>query len=155
MNPNKKIRRLQSLLYTSGAGTILFSLWWGIRGFGILYTILRKTPISGDGVISDEMMNRIAGILMLFLVAGLMGLYLYIGRQAMLTSLGRKTGNKYIVLAFLFLADSIKEYISNVMNLPPSQWLSSGEIMLSVIDITSNVILAEVVVFSILLKRQR
>ena len=32
MNPNKKIRRLQSMLYTSGAGIILFSLWFGIQG---------------------------------------------------------------------------------------------------------------------------
>ncbi len=155
MNPNKKIRRLQSLLYTSGVGTILFSLWWGIRGTGIVYALLKEMPISGDGGISAETMTRIAGILIFLIVSCLIGVYLYIGRKAMLTSLGKKTGNLYIVLAILFLADSIKAYISNMINLPPSQWINTGGIMLSMIDLTSNVILAEVVVFSILLKWQR
>ena len=155
MNPNKKIRRLQSLLYTSGFGTILFSLWWGIRGTGIMYTLLREIPISGEDVISDEMMNRIAMILVVFIVTCLIGVYLYIGRKAMLASLGRKTSNKYIVLAVFFLAGSIETYISNLFTRSPAQWFNLGGIVLSLIDFTSNVILAEVIVFSILLKIQR
>ena len=42
MNPDKKVRRLQGLLYTSGVGTILISIWSGIRGIESLFEICNE-----------------------------------------------------------------------------------------------------------------
>lgn len=42
MNPDKKVRRVQSLLYTSGLGTVLFSIWSGIRGLESLFEIWKE-----------------------------------------------------------------------------------------------------------------
>ena len=39
MNPDKKVRRVQSLLYTSGVGVILFSIWTGLRGIEGLFEV--------------------------------------------------------------------------------------------------------------------
>ena len=72
-----------------------------------------------------------------------------------MTSLGRKTSNNYIVLSILLVISSAKSYISDFFTLAPSEWIHTGGIVLSVIDFTSLVILAEVSVFSILLKKLR
>lgn len=155
MNPDKKIRRLQSLLYTSGVGTILFSLWSGIRGIEIIFAALREGRITGDGIIDDRYLNVFAGILAFFLMFCVVGAYVYIGRKAIRTSLGEKTSWKYIVLSVFFVVSSARSYVSAIFTLPPAEWIRDGGMILSLIDFTSLVILAEVAVFSILLKKQR
>lgn len=151
MNPDKKIRRLQSLLYTSGAGTVLFSIWSGIRGIALFFEELREK----QSVWNEILNNEVAGILVFFLMLCIICVYVYIGRKAMMTSLGRKTSNNYIVLSILLVISSAKSYISDFFTLAPSEWIHTGGIVLSVIDFTSLVILAEVAVFSILLKKLR
>lgn len=155
MNPSKKIRRLQSLLYTSGAGTILFSLWSGIRGIQIFFEKFRELRAAGDEILNQKYMGVFAGILMFILLFCVVGVYVYIGRKAMRASLGKKTGSRYILVAILVLINSVHSYVSDFLTLSLSEWIHKDGIMLSVIDFTSSVILAEVVVFSILLKKMR
>lgn len=100
-------------------------------------------------------MNVLAGILVFFLMFCMTGVYIYIGRKAILTSLGRKTSCKYIVLSIIWVASSAKSYVSAFLTRNPAEWIHEGGIVLSVIDFTSLVILAEVAVFSILLKKLR
>lgn len=155
MNPNKKIRRLQSLLYTSGRGTILFSLWSVIRGFAEIYDFFRKPAESGESGISAEMLKTLSLFIVFILIILLLSLYTYIGRKAIQTSLGKKTSNKYIVLAIITVVFSASSYVPGLLTLTPSTLLHSDDIMLTIIDFTSDVILAEVVVFSVLLKKLR
>ena len=158
MNPDKKIRRLQSLLYTSGMGTILFSVWSVLRGIGGVYKMLREMPqnggenIGGENI-SGETLMIVSAIVIVLMIVMILWLYIYIGRRAMQTSLGIKTSNKYIILAILDLAFAAVVYISELVTQQPSEWLD--DIMLTIIDVTSDVILLEVVVFSILLKKLR
>ena len=46
MNPDKRVRRVQSLLYTNGVGVILFSIWTGLRGIESLFEIDQKTIVN-------------------------------------------------------------------------------------------------------------
>ncbi|WP_432627317.1 hypothetical protein [Brotaphodocola sp.] len=155
MNPNKKIRRLQSLLYTSGAGIILFSLWSGIRGIESFYRTLRETPEVLREILNDRTQSIVLGIVIFFMFFGVIGIYVYIGRKAILTSLGQKTGRKYLILASVTFVSSMALYLSEFFTSSPSEWLHIDDLILTLIDLTSDVILAEVVVFSILLKKLR
>lgn len=155
MNPNKKIRRLKSLLYTSGVGMILFSLWSGIRGIESFYRTLRETPEIFGEILNDKTQSMLIGIIVFFLLFIGMGMYLYIGRKAMLAALGKKTGKKYLIFASVLLVSSIAMDFSNFFTLSPSEWIHMDDIILTLIDLTSDVILAEVVVLSILLRKKR
>lgn len=155
MNPDKKVRRLQSLLYTSGIGAILFSLWSGIRGIEVAYAFFRQAPPIDDSIVMDKSMSVIAGIFIFVLVFISIAWNLYIGRKAILASLNRKTGNLYIVLAILVLLTSVISYLFDFVTRPPSEWFHTDDIIMAMINLTSNIILAEVIVYSILLKKLR
>lgn len=155
MNPNKKVRRLQGLLYTSGVGTILFSLWTGIREIGILFESLRNISGFDEEIISARTMKCILTVIFFIIIFGTALIYIYIGRKAILTSRGENKSNTYVILAVLTVMNSFAMYIENFTSVQPAEWFEAKEIMLFVIDFTSNIILAEVVVYSVLLKRLR
>ena len=150
MNPDKKIRRLQSLLYTSGVGTILFSLWTGIRGIGAFFEGLNE--ISG---LDNEVPEVILGIFFFAVLFFFISFYIYIGKRAIDASLGKCKGNAYIVMALISVVISIAAYISDFISQQSLGWTNVEDMILFVIDFTSNVILVEVVVFSILLRKWR
>lgn len=152
MNPDKKIRRLNMLLYTSGAGTILFSLWSGIRGVISSFDAIKALPSMEEVGISDETIKMIIGIMILIIFIGSVLLSFYIGRKAMLTSLGKNKSNWYIILASISIILSMKTHIDSFVNNSMSEWFRTQDVILFIIDLTSNVILIEVVVFSVLLK---
>ena len=150
MNPDKKIRRLQSLLYTSGAGTILFSLWSGIRGMGAFFEGLNE--ISGH---DNEVSEVILGISFFIVLFCFLSFYIYIGKKAIDASLGKCKGNAYIVMALISVVISLAAHISDFISSQSLEWTNIEDMILFVIDFTSNVILVEVVVFSILLRKWR
>lgn len=152
MNPDKKIRRLNMLLYTSGAGTILFSLWSGIRGVISSFDAIKALPSMEEVGISDETIKMIIGIMILIIFVGSVLLSFYIGRKAMLTSLGKNKSNRYLVLAIICIIFSARSHIDSFVNYSMSEWFRTQDIILFIIDLTSSIILVEVVVFSILLK---
>lgn len=133
-------------------GTILFSLWSVIRGLAEIYDFFRKPAESG---ISAEMLKILSLLIVFIPIILILSLYTYIGRKAIQTSLGRKTSNKYIVLAIITIVLSVSSYVPGLLTLTPSILLHPDDIMLTIIDFTSDVILAEVVVFSVLLKKLR
>ena len=104
---------------------------------------------------SVEMLKTLSIIIVFLLILFILSLYTYIGRRAIQTSLGKKTSNKYIVLAVITIVFSASSYVPGLLTLAPSALLHSDDIMLTIIDFTSDVILAEVVVFSVLLKKPR
>lgn len=154
MNPDKKIRRLQSLLYTSGAGTILFSIWSAIRQIGIFQEAKKEFANMGLDDISIIAI-RVIWVLVLVLILGLFFLYVYIGLQAMSVSLGKSKGSAYMIWAFLLILLSLLSYGHDLTALKISEWLRVDNVLTVVIDITANIILGEVIVFSILLKKMR
>lgn len=154
MNPNKKIRRLQNLLYTSGMGTILFSLWNVIRSIWAFFDTLNIFPAIAEGT-ENKTLQILFGIIFFSIVLISVSLSIYIGRRAILLSLGKEKGNAYIILAIISVLISFISHIQSLSTLSLSELFKTGNIVMFVIDLTSNFILLEVIVFSILLKKMR
>ena len=152
MNPDKKVRRVQSLLYTSGVGVILFSIWTGLRGIESLFEVWNELRRE----YSTELESTVVSIVLyLFILAVLMFftfLYVYIGKTAIDISCGKKKSNLYIVLSVLLNILSWSLYISQFTHGEMFEVKTAVYIM---IDIMSNIILIEVIVFSFLLKKMR
>lgn len=152
MNPDKRVRRVQNLLYTSGVGVILFSIWTGLRGIESLFEVWNELRRE----YSTELENTVISIVLcLFILAVLMFftfLYVYIGKTAIDVSCGKKKSNLYIVLSVLLSILSWSLYISQVAH---GEMFEVKTIVYIMIDITSNIILIEVIVFSFLLKKMR
>lgn len=151
MNPDKKVRRVQSLLYTSGVGIILFSIWSALRGieglFEVWNTLSREYGTGSNSVV------RIALCLFVFLILMLVTfLYVYIGKTAMDVSLGKKKSHCYIFLSALLTIVSWSLYISQFTK---GELFEIKTIIYILIDLTSNIILIEVIIFSLLLKKMR
>lgn len=158
MNSSKKIRHLQSLLYTSGMGIILFSLWSGIRDVefffeelrGILHTVYLENPI-----LSEKTIYVFLGVIFFGFVACMILLHIYIGRNAVLFSIGRIKNNRYVIWAIIDLCASFYSYAFDWQSVAWKELIRPDRLVLFIIDITSNIILVEIVVFSIILKRMR
>ena len=150
MNPDKKVRRLQSLLYTSGTGIILFSLWSGIRDMGILFDWIREAPELQEQLAGEDL-STLVSVLVIIVTACSVAIQLYIGRKAMQASLGKSKGKAYIGLASILLLTSLASYGNDFRNHQLFAGFEIGQAVLFVIDLTSNLILGEVVVCSVLL----
>lgn len=148
MNPDKKVRRVQSLLYTSGLGTVLFSIWSGIRGLESLFEIWKELAQEHDEI--DIVVNVLLCLFIFVLLMVVTFLYVYIGKTAMEVSIGKKKGNLYLILAVLFSLISWFSYIPYFTN---GEQLEVKTLIYLVIDITSNIILIEIIAFSLLLKK--
>ena len=153
MNPSRKVRRLQSRLYTSGIGIILFSLWSFIRQAGILFEqLIDLQNFEEEMMLPKVAYTLIAGVILIIII-GTALLYIYIGRRAMLVSQGRYKKNKYLVLAILVLIISTISYGSDIATSSVAELVAMRGIVLYAIDLTSNLILLEVIIYSILLKK--
>lgn len=152
MNPDKKVRRMQSLLYTSGVGTILFSIWSGIRGLESLFEIWKELAQEHGTEPGNTALRIILCLFIFVILMFITFLYVYIGKTAMDVGYGKKKGNLYIVLSVLFILLSWFLYISQFAN---REIFEVKTLIYLVIDLTSNIILIEVIVFSLLLKKMR
>ena len=103
-----------------------------------------------------EMENAVISmILCLFILAIMMFftfLYIYIGKTAIDVSCGKKKGNLYLVLSVLLNIISWSLYIPQFVN---GEAFEVKTMIYLIIDLTSNIILIEVIVFSLLLKKMR
>ena len=91
-------------------------------------------------------------LLILLILMCVTFLYVYIGKTAMAVSCGEKKGNLYIALSVLFNIISWSLYIPQFVN---GEAFEAKTMIYLIIDLTSNIILIEVIVFSLLLKKMR
>ena len=134
---------------------MLFSVWSGIRDIQILFEMMREQSLDVSEVLSEETIRIFMRVLILVVIGGSTLLYLYIGRRAMQVSLGKKKGNLYLVFAVLVLLSSCVTYFENLKSQIWLQVPDMEQIVLTVIDVTATLILADVIVCSLLLKRMR
>ena len=79
-------------------------------------------------------------------------MHVYIGKTAIDVSYGKKKGNMYIVSSVL---SSIVSWLSYISQFAHGELFEVKTIVYIIIDLTSNIILIEVIVFSLLLKKMR
>lgn len=152
MNPDKKVRRVQGLLYTSGVGIILFSIWTGLRGIESLFEIWNELSRESGPEPENTAINIILCLLIFAILMFFTFLYVYIGKTAIDVSYGKKKGNMYIVLSVLLSLISWSLYISQFVH---GEMFEVKTLVYIIIDLTSNIILIEVIVFSLLLKKMK
>ena len=152
MNPDKKVRRVQSLLYTSGVGVILFSIWTGLRGIESLFEVGSELFREYGTGLENTVIYIILCLFIFALLMFLTFMYVYIGKTAIDVSYGKKKGNMYIVLSVL---SSIVSWLSYISQFAHGELFEVKTIVYIIIDLTSNIILIEVIVFSLLLKKMR
>ena len=152
MNPDKKVRRVQSLLYTSGVGVILFSIWTGLRGIEGLFEVWSELRRESGTEMENAVISMILCLFILAIMMFFTFLYIYIGKTAIDVSCGKKKGNLYLVLSVLLNIISWSLYISQCTH---GEMFEVKTLVYIMIDITSNIILIEVIVFSFLLKKMR
>ena len=152
MNPDKKVRRVQSLLYTSGVGVILFSIWTGLRGIESLFEISNELFREYGTGLENTVIYIILCLFIFALLMYLTFMHVYIGKTAIDVSYGKKKGNMYIVLSVL---SSIVSWLSYISQFAHGELFEVKTIVYIIIDLTSNIILIEVIVFSLLLKKMR
>lgn len=152
MNPDKKVRRVQGLLYTSGEGVILFSIWTGLRGIGSLFKIWNELCQDYGTGLENTAIRIILCLFIFVLLMFVTFLYVYIGKTAIDVSCGKKKGNMYIVLSVLLNIISWSLYIPQFAH---GELFKVDTMVYTIIDLTSNIILIEVIVYSLLLKKMR
>ena len=74
MNPDKKVRRVQSLLYTSGVGVILFSIWTGLRGIEGLFEVWSELRREYGA----EMDNTVITIILCLFILAVMMFFIFL-----------------------------------------------------------------------------
>lgn len=152
MNPDKKVRRVQSLLYTSGVGVILFSIWTGLRGIENLYEVWKELRMEHGTGPENTVISIILCLVAFAVIMFVTFLYVYIGKAAIDVSWGKKKSNLYLVLAVLL---NIFSWFLYIWEFAQRELFEVKMIVYIIIDLTSNIILIEVFVFSLLLKKMR
>ena len=155
MNPDKRIRRLQNLLYMSGIGTILFSIWTGIRGIVTFLPPLQNYPIENMDETSIFLIKLIMNIFIFVLFFFIILIYFCIGKAAISISFGKQCSFRFIFFCLLLLTVSIISYVYDFFITPDQSTIRMQDIAMTVLDLTANIILIEIVVFSIKLNRLR
>ena len=152
MNPDKKVRRVQSLLYTSGVGVILFSIWTRLRGIESLFEVGSELFREYGTGLENTVIYIILCLFIFALLMFLTFMHVYIGKTAIDVSYGKKKGNMYLVLSVLL---SIIYWSLYIFQFAYGEKFEVKTLVYIIIDLTFNIILIEVVVFSLLLKKMR
>ena len=152
MNPDKKVRRVQGLLYTSGVGVILFSIWAGLRGIESLFELWNELCREYGAELDNAVIKIMICLFVFTFLMFFTFMHVYIGKAAIDVSSGKKKGNMYLVLSVLL---SIIYWSLYIFQFAYGEKFEVKTLVYIIIDLTFNIILIEVVVFSLLLKKMR
>ncbi len=154
----QELRRRQVTLVTLGTGVILFGVWSVVKSMLYFRTNLFKDL---DTQVEPELLPyiklAIVVIVALFVLADL-GIRLKIGRRARAEGMGRRQKNGYLILAALIglvniIVDVLGVYYM-VKNGVPEQ--SGLDYIVSVlVDLSSTVLLAELIVTALRVRKLR
>lgn len=165
-----ELRRRQNTLIIVGAGTILLGVWTVVKYYGILFLNRSKVIAALTEILKEqgaEWKDEYFSVLLFFAGCYLLLLLLIralVGIGAVLEGRGRHSGILYIVAACLLIWDSLVSVIgmsSDLINqlmgavaAPQTNALQDDASISSiVIELTSLVLLAEMVYSSIRIKR--
>ena len=160
------IRKSQNTLIVVGMGTVLFSVWTAVKTLGTLF-LLKDETVAAARKIADE--NGLAvsdkSIFLFILVATFLFMLLFVGIRtqiglaAISEGRGRRRRKGYLILAAIIIIVSVLEVISNIIlsNPEASYGALSADTSLSssVIELTSMVMLTEMIVSAVRLRKAR
>ena len=166
-----RLRRDQNTLRIVGAGTIVFGVWSCVKAFGVLFfkrqeiinEILEdagKTDIQLSEDLEGKMFTVLLIMVLIVLLADLAA-RLFVGLSAISESRGRRRGILYIAVTCIMISTSfttIISVISGSVNKSAAESVSlmhDSVVSTVLIELTSMVMLTEMVVASVRTKRFR
>ena len=160
------IRRSQNILIVVGTGTILFSIWTAVKILGTLFLLrdetvaaVRKLVDEKGFVVSDTIIFNVllAGTIVCMLL--FVGIRAYIGLSAVSEGRGRRRRKGYLILAVIMIIVDLLAAFSSTIGLMPKESYGAFTVNTSmssyVIELTSTVMLIEMVVFAVRLRKAR
>jgi len=149
-----ELRRRRINLLTLGAGVIAFGVWSMLKTY--LYMIVDPIPMEFDVPEQFQKPALIIAYAMVtvFLLIDL-ELRLYVGLSARAEGLGKKKGKAYIIVTALMLIVNIAAWIVYLFmyNYKDGHEALMDYVVSLVVDLTSNVILAQLLYNAILVRR--
>ena len=150
-----RLRKNQNTLSVIGLGVIVFGVWSVIK-------IVLYTALDNDGILASSLRGNLERwafwIMMGIFLAADLGLRLHVGLSAMAEGRGRSPRKAYIALTFLMALVSFALFAAGMVGL----WLSDSvevsigvSLVSSIVDATSCVLLFEMAVSAIQVKRLR
>ena len=160
------IRRSQNTLIVVGSGTILFSVWTVVKTLGSLFLLrdelvafLRKTIDESGLTIPDQYIFYIELAMVLIIMALFLVFRTFIGLSAVAEGRGFRRNNGYLILAVIMIIFNITAVVMNFVSTTSqdSHAVFSEDTSLSahIIEITSIVMLVELVFSAIRIRRVR
>ncbi len=149
-----ELRRRRTNLFTLGGGVIAFGVWSMLKTY--LYMLVDPIPLTLE--VPEEYRKAALvvayGLVTFFLLIDL-GLRLYVGLSARAEGIGQKKGKAYIVLAVLMLIVNIASWLAYLFTYD----YKGGDAALVdyvvslVVDLTSIVLLAQLIYNAVLVRR--
>lgn len=134
-----RIRKYRSILRSIGAGIVVFSAWSVIKSAGL-------TLVDPD--------NSFEAVTVLLLALDML-MRIYVGRSAIAVGNGQKRGKAYIIFAVFMLAGSafVLAFLGLILAHPEITGRVNGLYTSMFIEITSDVLIAEMIIVSGKLKK--
>ena len=160
------IRRSQNTLIVVGSGTILFSIWTVVKTLGSLILLndeavaaIRKTADEIGIILSDQILFYIELAVTLIAMLLFLAVRTYIGLAAISEGRGIRRRMGYLILAVIMIIFNITAVVMNFVSTTSqdSHAVFSEDTSLSahIIEITSIVMLVELVFSAIRIRRVR
>lgn len=146
------IRRLQNNLITLGTGTIAFGIWTLIK-FTLICTLLRSDYLEASGFSSYENFDLVFIITVMFTAIVDFTLRCIIGFSARSEGKGKKKGWFYLITAAIIVLLYIASVFAEVSAIIRSEQDIPSQIITIIIDSTSTLLIIEIIVSSIRLKK--
>ena len=160
------IRKSQNTLIVVGMGTILFSVWTAVKMLGTLFLLkdetvaaVRRIADENSLAVSDKLIFQIVLVFAVLFMLVSVGIRTHIGLAAISEGRGRRGRKGYLILAAIIIIVNVLAAITNkILSNPQESFgaLSADTSMSSfVIELTSMVMLTEMIVSAIRLRRAR
>lgn len=143
------LRKNQNNLVVIGLGVIAFGVWSTIKA--VLYTAFNTESLLGESA-GDNLVTLALWIIMAFILAIDLSLRLYVGLNAIAEGRERKRKTGYIVMALLMALGNFVSVAAELYFIRSTE--SIGTVIVTiVVDLTSGIMLTEMVVSAIRAKQ--
>lgn len=158
-----EIRKSQNTLIVVGSGIILFGIWSEIKFLSMLFLLREETvagvmrlagPVEG---ISDRAAFLIIAVVSIVIMSFILSFRIYVGLAAIAEGRGKRRGYLYIFIAVLMIISSALYFVVGATSAEAAEQLGaftrSQSFSTLIIDATSMIMLIQMVISSIKIKR--
>ena len=167
----RRIRRSQSTLVIVGTGIMMFGIWTALKAYGL--ALLNSTKMieetrsympEGSDTVSNGLAFAVILVIVTIYVLFELGIRAYIGLSAIAEGRGKRSGKMYIVLSFILIFIGTLAVVMDAFGVYSSVTgtgsgtdgtTASNQLTALIIDLTSLVMMIEMVVSAFRVKKYK